>query len=120
MSASPEDAADVLKSRLRSDLRAAMLAKDPLGVRVLRALVAALDDAQAVPPGDQHARYVVHAFGDRSAEVPRLSLTEAETRALLTREADARRAAAVEMRRLGHEERAQDLDREAALTAGYL
>jgi hypothetical protein len=119
MSAGLEDAAEVLKSKLRRDLRSAMLTKDPLRVRVLRALVAALDDAQAVPPGEQHARYIVHAFGDRSAEVPRLSLTEKDVQALLARETAARTAAAAEMERLGQNGRAQDLHKEAAIVASY-
>jgi hypothetical protein len=115
-----DDAAEAMKSRLRTDLRSAMVAKDPSRVRVLRALITALDDAQAVPVGDQHLRYAVHAFGDRSAEVPRLRLTEEDVQRVLAHEAAARTAAAAEMRRLGDDERAQNLDREAALTVGYL
>jgi hypothetical protein len=119
MSAGLEDAAEVMKSRLRADLRSAMLAKDPLRVRVLRALVAAIDDAQAVPPGEQHQRYVVHAFGDRSAEVPRLRLAEEDVQSLLAREAAARTSAAAEMERVAQNDRAQDLSKEAAIIASY-
>jgi hypothetical protein len=88
-------------------------------VRVLRALVAAIDDAQAVPPGEQHARYVVHAFGDRSAEVPRLRLTEEDVRRLLAHEAAARTSAAAEMERLGQNDRAKELHKETAVIASY-
>ena len=115
-----DDAAEAMKSRLRTDLRPAMVAKDSLRVRVLRALIAAIDDAQAVPPGDQHARYVVHAFGDRSAEVPRLQLAEEDVQRLLAHEAAARTTAGGEMERLGQNDRAQDLSSEAAIIKSYL
>jgi uncharacterized protein len=114
-----EDAAEAIKSRLRPDLRTAMVARDALRVRVLRALIAAVDDAQAVPAGDRHARYIIHAFGDRSVEVPRLSLAEEDVRRLFAHEAATRRSAAAEMRRLAQDDRAEDLLREAAIIASY-
>ena len=114
-----DDAAEAIKSRLRADLRSAMVAKDTLRVRALRALIAAVDDAQAVPLADPLARYVVHAFEDRSVEVPRLSLAEEDVRRLFAHEAATRRSAAAEMRRLAQDDRAEDLLREAAIIASY-
>jgi hypothetical protein len=114
-----EDAAEVMKSRLRTDLRSAMLAKEHVRVRVLRAVIAALDNAQAVPIGDRHARYVVHAFGDRSTEVARLALGAWDVQHLLTGEAAARTSAAEEMERLRQTGRAEELHREAAVIAEY-
>src|SRR5580693_7106845 len=85
-SAAPIDAAEELKVRLRADLRAAMLAKASVEVAVLRALMAALDNAQAVPLRPDQLRYLAHRFGDGSAEAPRLTLTDIEVAALLDRE----------------------------------
>lgn len=42
--------ATALKQRLREDLKSAMQAKAADEMRVLRALIAALDNAEAVPP----------------------------------------------------------------------
>jgi len=114
-----EDPAEAIKSRLRADLRSAMIAKDALRVRALRALIAAVDDAQAVPPAAGQPRYVVHAFGDRSVEVPRLRLTDDDVQRLLRHEAAARTSAAEEMERLDQNERAQELRLEAAIITRY-
>ncbi len=66
--------ATALKQRLREDLKAAMQAKAADEVRVLRALIAALDNAEAVPP--ETGPYVPRAFGDATAERPRRQLDE--------------------------------------------
>ena len=50
------DAAESLKARLRADLKLAMRARAKLDVGVLRALIAALDNAQAVQIGKTHHR----------------------------------------------------------------
>jgi uncharacterized protein YqeY len=115
-----EDPAEAIKSRLRADLGSAMGAKDAVRVRALRATIAAIDDAQAVPVNDQHLRYVVRAFGDRSAEVPRLGLTAEDVTRVLTYEAAARSSAAAEMERLHQTGRARELHEEAAIIASYL
>ena len=66
--------ATALKERLRADLKAAMQARASDEIRLLRTLIAALDNAEAVPgtPGG----YVHRAFGDAGAEVARLELDE--------------------------------------------
>ncbi len=114
------DAAETAKTRLRGDLRSAMRARNAEETAVLRALIAALDNAQAAPVGDKHLRYVVHQFGDRSAEVPRLSLDEAEVRCLVEREVASRHADADQFEGLGRLERAAELRAEAAIVARYL
>jgi uncharacterized protein YqeY len=114
------DAADIMKDRLRADLKAAMIAKDAVRVSVLRSLVATLDNAQAAPVGDGHERYRQLAFGDPGVEVPRLVLSQSEVRALFAAEADSRRAAAGQMKTLGQAEAASRLLAEAEIVAGYM
>jgi hypothetical protein len=89
-------------------------------VALLRVLIAAIDNAQSVPLGEGHQRYVELKFRDGSAEVPRLDLSEEDLGALLTREAAARDAAALEFDRLNQAERAQVMRDEAALIRRYL
>ena len=115
-----EDAADAAKARLRDDLGSAMRARDARRTAVLRAVIAALDNAQAVPAGERHVRYVERAFGDPSGEVPRLCLDAADVRALLEGEVANRRNAADEFERLGHPERAIELRAQATIVARYL
>ena len=86
-----------------------------LRIRTLRTLIAALDNAEAVPLEGRHERYVVHAFSDRSAEVTRLTLTQREVGELFEREAVARRAAAAHLAALGKLVQASDLQAEAAI-----
>lgn len=97
-----------------------MLARDPPRVRVLRALIATLDNAQAVPLGDRHDRYVVHAFGDRSAEAPRLRLTADAVAGILAAELATRRSAAADFTALDQAERAEALLKEAEVVAAYV
>ncbi len=115
-----EDFAEALKARLRRDLKAAMQARASAEIRVLRALIAALDNAQAVPVAPGHQRYVEHAFGDPAAEIPRLRLDAAPVLALLGREARERLDAADQFTSLGRADRASELQAEAAVVARYL
>jgi uncharacterized protein YqeY len=119
MNEAPDPAA-AMKARLREDLNQAVKARSPFDMSVLRSLIAALDNAEAVPVGEAHDRYVVHHFGDRSAEAPRLTLTEAEIRSLFEREAATRLEAAQELEGLGKDEWAATLREEAALVMRYL
>ena len=114
------DAATSAKARLRVDLKLAMQTRALLRVRTLRSLIAALDNAEAVPPAGRHERYVVHAFGDRSAEVPRLTLTQHEVGELFEREAAARRADAANLAALGKLVQANDLQAEASIIDAYV
>lgn len=120
MTSSTRDAAAAMKARIRLDLTAAMKARRAAETGVLRALLAALDNAEAVPVGQAHDRHVVRAFGDPSAETPRLLLNEADVRRLLQREAAEREDAAIELERLGELDDAQRLRREASLVERYL
>jgi len=108
-----------LKERLRADLKAAMQAKATDEVRLLRTLIAALDNAEAVPveraPGDALPR----AFGDGSNEVARRQLDAPAVDALLAAEAQSRLDAAADYDRHGRAEDADRLRREAELIGGY-
>ena len=109
--------ATALKERLRADLKTALQARAGDEVRVLRVLIAALDNAEAVP-GVQKT-YVPRAFGDPSGEVARLSLDGGAVKALLASEVAARLAAAADYRSHGRSDEASRLEAEAALVSRY-
>ena len=109
--------ATVLKERLRADLKTAMHARAADEVRVLRVLIAALDNAEAVPSAERP--YTPRAFGDPSGEVARLELDDAAVEALLAGEVAARLSAAADYRSRGKPNEALRLEREAALVERY-
>jgi len=106
--------------RVRADLKAAMLERRKVEVRALRALLAAIDDAQAVPLGGDHDKYVVRSFGDVGVEVPRRTLSADALQALLRREQAERVTLAKEMANLGQDCVAAALKEEAAVFGRYL
>jgi uncharacterized protein YqeY len=112
--------ADALKKRLRADLAAAMREKRGVATAALRALLAAIDNAEAVPVPEGAQRYVSHAFGGGSNEVPRRNLSHTDLEAVIARELAERRDAAAELERLAQHGRAQTLRAEAEIVAGYL
>lgn len=116
----PSDPAQALQARLRDRLKMAMRDRSIDQMKVLRALIAAVDDAQAVPMGEQHERYQTHTFGAGTNEVPRLSLDANDLRALLERERDQRLAAAAEYDRLNRPDAARALRQEAAVAQAFL
>jgi len=109
--------ATALKERLRADLKAAMQAKAAGEVRLLRTLIAALDNAEAVAV--EQKGYVSRKFGDPSGEVPRLQLDDGAINQLLRREIEARTEAASDYERHGEAAEAQRLRDEASLIARY-
>ncbi|OXE36142.1 MAG: hypothetical protein CGW95_09470 [Phenylobacterium zucineum] len=111
---------DTLKAAIRADLTAAMKARDGTQASLLRVLLAALDNAEAVPVGTGHDRYVLREFGDPAAEVPRQVLSAETLNAMLARERDEREVAAAEFDRLGRPQDAERLRREAAFVARYI
>jgi len=114
------DAAATLKARLRDDLKTAMRTRNALDIAVLRVIIAALDNAQAVPLPEGRQRYVVREFGDGSAEAPRLRLAEEDVRNLLIQEVRDREDAAAQFEDLGRADRAAALRLEAAIVSRYL
>jgi len=113
------DPAEALKHRLRADIKAAMQARAADETRLLRALLAAIDNAQAVPvaPGQSA---LPNSFGDGASEVPRLALTESALRAVLTAEIAERERAAEAIAAHGRPDEAERLRAEAAIVQRYL
>lgn len=116
-SASP---ATGMKLRLRDDLRAAMAGKRSAEVAVLRTLLGALDQAEAVAAVGRGREYVSLKFGDPTVEVPRKQLSLADVRAVVRKEHGELRSAADEYTRLGQAEAASDLSLKAQVLERYL
>lgn len=115
-----ENAGTAMKVELRRDLRAAMKRGDKGETALLRELVAALDNAEAVPLRQERPSVDRHAFGDGSAEGERLVLARREVHALMLGEMKARVEAAAEFARLGAKERSIALDAEVEILRRYL
>lgn len=95
-----DDAASQMKERLRTDLRTAMKDRNVLRSRVIRSLVAAIDNAEAPALPLERKKPVQHQFETRSAEIERLRLDRPAVRAVLLAELQERERAAAEFDRL--------------------
>lgn len=115
-----QDAGQEMKARMRADLIAAMKAGRTGEARLIRALVAAIDNAEAPPLPAGHRAADQRQFRDGSAEIERLSLCSAQVRAVLAAEIEEREHAADEMRRLQKPDRADALDAEAQFARRYV
>lgn len=113
-----DNMAEALRHKVRADLRAAMKARRSEEVKVLRALVSAIDQAEAPPVAT--GPYEVHDFKSGSAEAARLDLDAAALNAVIEREFAEREQAAAEFARLGLVERADEMRAEAGVIARYL
>lgn len=92
-----------------------MRSRDRAAAATLRAALAAVDNAEAVPldaagPGARAGAVELSAVGVRAAEVSRRTLSENEIRAVVRSEVD-------ELRRAAQEVHAADADRAAGHTA---
>lgn len=108
-----------MKARLRVDLLAAMKGKRADEVRVIRALIAAIDNAEAPPARDRQAGVLNEDFRSGSAEVMRLRLSEADIGVLMLAEAEERERAATEYDGLGKADAAEALRAEAQVARRY-
>ncbi|MCB0077498.1 MAG: GatB/YqeY domain-containing protein [Anaerolineales bacterium] len=129
-----------IRSRMREDLKAAMKARDRVTMTTLRTLIAALDNAEALPMDDEtmvratletlermsreradieRDSHWVGALG-LSNDLPRQTLTDADEQRILQREAAERRAARNDYQRLGRDDQVAQLDRELEIVEGYL
>jgi len=113
-------AATAMKLRLRDDLRAAMAGKRSAEVAVLRTLLGALDQAEAVDPVARGREYASPKFGDPEVEVPRKRLSAEEVRAVVVQEHDELRRAADDYARLGRADAAAVCAIKAEVLARYL
>ncbi|KNY14282.1 hypothetical protein AKG11_24050 [Shinella sp. SUS2] len=114
------DAAGEMKARMRGDLRAAIKEGRPDEAKLIRTLVAAIDNAEAPPLQPGHRAADHHSFCDGSAEVERLSLSAAQVRAILLADIAERERAAAEMDRHQRPDRADALRAEARLAKRYI
>lgn len=110
--------AERLKLRLRQDLKAAMQARQSTDARLLRVIMAAIDNAEAVPAADGPQTRAAR-FADGSAEVPRRNLSFIELDRLLEAEIAARLAAAEDYDRLARPEEAARLRTETEIVRRY-
>lgn len=112
MSSGQPDAAEAMRRRLQTDLRAAIKGRQALDVAVLRGLIAAIDNAGAVP--------IAAKSDPPQHEVERRHLDPGEVQALLRREYEAHEAAASEFVRLGRGIEAEHANSAMAIVSRYL
>lgn len=115
-----DDAATVMKTRLRADLLAAMKAKRMADVPVLRALIAAVDNAEAPPAREGQPGVLNDDFLSGSAEVRRMVLSQDDVRAVIDADAREREQAAAQFDSLGKSDMAETLRAGAELARRYL
>lgn len=116
----PEDTSAKMKARLRADLRTAMKERRATEVKALRALIAALDNAEAPSVDHEQTVQLPHDFYEGSAEVERLLLSQSHVLDLLLTEINEREQSAIELERVGQTDRAEDLRLEAQVIRCYL
>ncbi|WP_328397602.1 GatB/YqeY domain-containing protein [Nocardia sp. NBC_00416] len=110
-----------VRDRLRAALTTAMKARDRQTTALLRATLAAVDNAEAVGIGAQRAGAVEAAsIGPGSAEVPRRELGEAEIIEIVRSEIADRLSAAGAYEAAGRSDRAGTLHAEAAILATFV
>lgn len=108
-----------LKQRMRAHLKAAMQARASDEVRLLRTLIAALDNAEAVDGEGVQDHFNPRTLGDPRGEVARREIDAAELETILAEEAATRLAAAEDYDRHGRHEDAERLRCEVALIDRY-
>lgn len=105
-----------LKERLRADLRTALRERKPREVAMIRTLIAAIDNAEALPIDEFEERI---RRREAVGEVGRRDLDNAALGELLAAEARSRLAAAEDYERHGRGEDGARLREEADLIARY-
>ena len=105
-----------IRSRLQTDLTAAMKARDSTRVAVLRATLAAIANAEAVA-SDGRVSLTAPAG---STEVARRELSDSDVRLIVERERDDVLGAADERERLGRPDDAEELRAQADALEAYL
>jgi hypothetical protein len=116
--------AEILRTRLRRDLRASMKAQHRDEMAALRTLIAAIDNAESVddaspapPSSSEHLARAVR--GLRGAETVRRSLSERDLQRIIEAELWERDAQAERLDLLGRVEDASRLRSEADVIARY-
>jgi hypothetical protein len=116
--------AEILRARLRGDLRAAMKAQRRDEMAALRTLIAAIDNAESVedaalppPSSGEHVAAAVPGLG--AGDAARRSLSERDLQRIIETELWERDAQAQRLTLLGRADDATRLHREAAVIARY-
>lgn len=109
-----------MKAWLRADLRTAMKERRTIHAKVIRALLAAIDNAEAPPAHARQTALAPHDFRSGSAEVERLLLSSAHVHSVIVAEINERERAAAEMERVGMMDRAEALRAEAVIARRYI
>lgn len=109
-----------MKARMRADLRGAMKDGRTSEAKLIRELIAAIDNAEAPPLSASYNDSDQHLIQRGSVEIERLVLSADRVRALLLVEIEDRERAAAEMARLSQKERALALRAQAKLARRYL
>lgn len=112
MNPNKTDAAEAVRKRLQSDLRSAIKARAAREVAVLRQLIAAIDNAGAIPLPPKTELI--------QSEVERRCLGSNDIQCLLQREFDIRRHAAHQFSTLGRRVEAEKAKFEMDVVARYL
>jgi hypothetical protein len=121
---SEDTPAEILRARLRGDLRAAMKAQRRDEMAALRTLIAAIDNAESVedaalppPSSGEHVAAAVRGLG--AGDAARRSLSERDLQRIIETELWERDAQAQRLTLLGRADDATRLHREAAVIARY-
>jgi uncharacterized protein len=112
-----------LRDRLRAALPAALKSRDRATASTLRATLAAIDNAEAVPvPAGAPRAGAIEAsrVGVGAAETARRELTEADVAAIVRGEIEEHHRAAGVFEKSGRDDRAAELRAAAAMLAGFL
>lgn len=111
-----------VRERLRVDLREAMKERDKIAVRVIRSLLAAIDNAEAVSAAESSsggAHVAKAALGAGAGDRPRRELSGDDLAMILQAEIDERVTAKAEYQRGGRENEAAEIVQEIASLAQY-
>ena len=111
----PPEPAQLLRDRLKADLTAALKARQTPVAMTLRTLLAAIDNAEAVP-----LSAAPPAIDGRSRDVPRLALARSDIQQILLREADECRRARSDYERMGQVEAAAAMRAALSLIDAYV
>lgn len=107
-----------LREQMKADLTQAMKARQREVVATLRAVLAAIDNAEAIPVSDP--AFPVEPVLGQQHEAPRKLLPAEEIREIVRKELEERRAASVKYAKLGLQAEAERLQKAASLLADYL
>jgi len=108
-----------LREQMKVDLIQAMKARQSATVATLRSVLAAIDNAEAVPVSDESTMPVEPVMGKRN-EVPRKLLSAHDIQQIIQNEVDERRENGLKYAQLGRKAEAERLQTAAALLATYL